>query len=325
MAFERLDTKLRAGKPVSFRFKDCVLYGMLHFPPAGAVRQDTGIIILNPGPTDRCGPQRLYFKLADRFASEGFPVLRFDARGVGESEGEWDEKNEGGPITNIFVEIQRGAWVPDTQAAIEFMMQEAGVQHLILGGLCGGALTALLAGADHPKVTGLLMMGTPITLSSTTANVQDLPEDVLARDAGLYFKKLFSPSAWRRLLTFKTDYKTLWGVLASRIHSRIPPRPSNPYQAMNPKIDPPFLKAFESAVAAGKKICFVYSENDYLWQEFKEYFLPSFENQASFPFELATIPNSNHNMTEIEWQDRLNQLLLSWLEKFTTALSGKKK
>jgi len=313
--------KRQAGEPISFTVNGCRLYGMLRYPSTEAIHQDTGIIILNPGLTDRSGPQRLYVKLAERFAAEGYPVLRFDARGVGESDGEWEEKNEGSPIRGLFVEIQKGVWVPDARAAIDVMMSRTGVQRVILGGLCGGAITALLAGADHPRVTGLVMMGTPVTLSSATANVQDLPDEILARDANLYLKKLLSPSAWLRLLTLTTDYKTLWGVLVSRFRLRVKASSSRMSQAMNPKVNSLFLNAFEAAVSGGKRMVFVYSENDYLWHEFKEYVLPSFQITTSVPFDLVTIPHANHNITEAEWQEPLYKCLLPWLDSCSTEVS----
>jgi pimeloyl-ACP methyl ester carboxylesterase len=318
-------TKLRTGEPVSFPFEGCILYGMLHNPPPGATRGTTGIILLNPGPTDRNGPHRLYYKLAGLFAREGYPTLRFDARGVGESEGEWEGKFEGGPVIEIFDEIQKGIWVPDTLAAIDFLIKRTGVRQVILGGLCGGAITALLAGSEHSKVVGFFMMGIPVTLSSATANVQDLPEAVLSKEANRYLKKLLRPSAWWRLLTLRTDLKTLGGVMISRVRSRTKPTSANPTRVIDRRMNPHFISRFKSAVENRKIMVFIYSENDYLWHEFKEYFLPTQGNGSGYPFEYVTIHHANHNLTETVWQDKLNKILVPWLESFTTSLSAKER
>jgi pimeloyl-ACP methyl ester carboxylesterase len=296
---------------------------MLHNPPTGAARCTTGIVILNPGPTDRNGPHRLYFKLAELFAREGYPTLRFDARGVGESEGEW-ETAEGAPILDIFTKIQEGIWVPDTWAAIDFLIKRTGVQQVILGGLCGGAITALLAGSGHPKIVGFFMMGIPVTLSSATSNVRDLPEAVLSKEANRYLKKLFRPSAWWRLLTLKTDLKTLRGVMMSRVRSWANPKAAKSTPVIDRRMNPHFVSSFKSAVEIRKKMVFIYSENDYLWHEFKEYFLPTQGNGSGYPFEYFTIPQANHNLTEGEWQDRLNQFLIPWLDNVASSLSVKK-
>lgn len=305
--------KRNTGEPVSFQIGGDRLYGMLHNPPPGVVRRNTGIVILNPGPTDRNGPHRLYLKMASWFSGEGYPVLRFDARGVGESEGEWLGAVEGAPIREVFTKIQEGAWVPDTEGAIEFLMDRAGVRDVVLGGLCGGAITALLAGAEHPNVTGLILIGNPVTLASNTAEVQDLPESVLARDARQYVTKLFRPASWLRLVTLKTDFRTFWAVIRSRLRPRKGERGDNVTGTSRSKLNPRFLRGFTSAIRGHKKLLCVYSENDYLWHEFHEYVSPSLDNGSARQFELVIIPKANHNLTEVEWQAQLRERLLSWI------------
>jgi pimeloyl-ACP methyl ester carboxylesterase len=290
---------------------------MIHNPPADVDCNSCGVVILNPGPTDRNGPERLYFKLAELIAESGYPVLRFDARGVGESEGDWQEGMEGAPVPDVFRRIQEGGWGPDTRAAVDLIIQRTRVERVILGGLCGGAMTALVAGSEHRKVVGFFMIGLPVTLSSAAAHVQNLPESVLSKEANIYFSKLLKPSAWVRLLTLKTDFGTLRDVMLSRIRSRRESNGDSATELGNSKLNPFFVSSYKSAVKGRKKMLFVYSENDYLWHEFKEYILPSFEN-ATPPFDLVTIPHANHNITEVEWQEHLNKALLPWLETCST-------
>src|SRR3546814_6776173 len=49
---------------------------------------DTGLLIVAGGNELRSGAHRGMAKLAARLARDGFPVFRFDRRGVGDSEGE---------------------------------------------------------------------------------------------------------------------------------------------------------------------------------------------------------------------------------------------
>src|SRR3546814_5025865 len=49
---------------------------------------DTGLLIVSGGNELRSGAHRGMAKLAARLARDGFPVFRFDRRGVGDSEGE---------------------------------------------------------------------------------------------------------------------------------------------------------------------------------------------------------------------------------------------
>jgi len=131
---------LDTGVPVSFDFAGFNLVGSLHETNRPAAH---GVILLNQGPVDRGGSHRLYIKLANELTAMGVPVLRFDARGVGESDGIWQAETQetGLSILEAYGHIQRGVWKDDALAAIEFMQRTTGVSRIILGGLCGGSQT----------------------------------------------------------------------------------------------------------------------------------------------------------------------------------------
>ena len=298
---------------VSFRCDSCWLYGMLHLPPDHVSRHNTGIILLNPGPTDRSGPHRLYVKLAAMLSAQGYPVLRFDARGVGDSEGEWSEDLEGATILNIWKEIQQGIWIPDTQAGIEFIHREVPeVRRIILGGLCGGAITALLAGARHPSVAGLLMMGTPLTLGDRTGNIGSLPNETIKQETVNFYRKLTSLNAWGRFLSCRTDLHGIVAVLREHFRRKtlFNGTPPNSQAQLNPA----FKESFKAAAHYGKPMLFVYAEQDYMWHEFKECFLRH-ESSTAPSFDVATIPKANHNMTEDIWQEQLFGVVTRWMAR----------
>ncbi len=304
----------RMGRPVELECDGCRLFGMLHEAEQGSPRRDTGVVLLNAGPTDRSGPHRLYVKLARRLSALGYPVLRFDARAAGESEGEWDESCESGPVQNVFAQIQDGAWVADAKRAVDFMLERAGVGRVVLGGLCGGAVTGLLAAARHPDAAGVFMLGTPVTPSPTMTTVEHLPEAILERDARRYVRKLASPAAWIRFLSLKTDYRVLWGVLRSRVHhvaSRLGLEAGDPIAQ---RLNSAFAESFRRATRRELPLLFVYAENDYLHHEFCEFFLPVFGKAGGRALRTVVIPDANHNLTEEAWQQAFYDALTLWLE-----------
>jgi pimeloyl-ACP methyl ester carboxylesterase len=305
---------LHAGAPVAFECDGMRLVGALHGPVGRAGK--VGVILLNQGPIDRAGSHRLYIKLAARLTLMGLPVLRFDARGVGESEGQWVAEHISVP--EAYGNIQRGAWVPDTVAAIEFIRKVAGVERVVLGGLCGGACTALFAGAEHPAVDRVLAIGAPFTFSAVTQQVSDLPDAVVEHHAGRYIRKLLRPSAWKRLLSFETDYRTLVAVFGTMLRRRLSAFTGEGVAPGDVNVNVPMVNAIRSALRRGKRLLFVYGENDYLWQEFQQQ-LPRFGGDRShLPFDLVTIPGANHILTEERWQDELYGAVISWLNTTTT-------
>jgi len=134
--------------------------------PAGPARGD---VLMVPGRTqNRCGPHRLYVKLAWRLAAAGYRVVRLDPSGLGDSAGRCD------PIA------MRG----DVADALTRLRPESATYLL---GLCeGAALARAAAGAD---LAGLILLA-PL-------------ESERRRDDRLYFgsvfKRLWRPATWRGL------------------------------------------------------------------------------------------------------------------------------
>lgn len=120
---------------------DC-LAGVLALPESPAA---TGLVVVTGGPQYRVGSHRQFVSLANRIASQGFPVLRFDYRGMGDSEGE-----------------QRGfdAVSGDIAAAVDALQAHTGVRRIVLWGLCDGASAALLYVNDthDSRVVGLALL-----------------------------------------------------------------------------------------------------------------------------------------------------------------------
>ncbi|MHB8283767.1 MAG: alpha/beta hydrolase [Caulobacteraceae bacterium] len=110
------------------------LRGWLHLP-AGEVR-DTGVVICSPlGRDARCAhlPMRL---LAEQLAASGYPVLRYDHAGLGES-ADLAPDVDAWPV-----------WGADVQRMAAHLREGAGVRRIVLAGVrLGASLTALRSDA----------------------------------------------------------------------------------------------------------------------------------------------------------------------------------
>ena len=72
-------------------------------------------------------------------------------------------------LADVYNNIEVGRYVGDTRSAIQWLRKQFGARRFILGGLCGGAITALLAAEREPEVEGLLSLGMTVTLASNAA------------------------------------------------------------------------------------------------------------------------------------------------------------
>jgi predicted alpha/beta hydrolase len=135
-------------RPVEFRVLGERVAGMAHVPREAAAGAP-GVVMLAAG--ESCRTSLFYVPLARRLAREGWPVLRFDPRGIGDSDGDLGCAT----LAEVFRKIQRGGFVPDCLAAVDFMERELGVGTSVLTGLCGGAITAVHAAARDPRIVGI--------------------------------------------------------------------------------------------------------------------------------------------------------------------------
>jgi predicted alpha/beta hydrolase len=151
-------------QPVAFRNRQGLrLFGVLH-TPEGPRRSDVAVILLSPGVKMRVGPQGLYRRMTEMFVALGFSVLRFDFFGLGDSEGTLPEEN----LKEVYGHIEIGRFVDDTVDAMNWMQEQFGTKRFVVSGLCGGAITGLLAASRDARIAGLLGLGiTPLLASRT--------------------------------------------------------------------------------------------------------------------------------------------------------------
>jgi pimeloyl-ACP methyl ester carboxylesterase len=122
------------------------LAGVLTFPENGNEKRTAGIIIFNAGFIHHVGPYRLHVDLARDLAAAGFPVLRFDFSGIGDS-----------PLGNS-KELDLERIKTENNAAIETMVHHTGCERIILLGLCSGADNAHAIAIDDARISGIVFM-----------------------------------------------------------------------------------------------------------------------------------------------------------------------
>lgn len=150
------------------------LVGVLH--PGD--RRDVGVVLVVGGPQYRVGSHRQFVLLARALARAGFPVLRFDYRGMGDS--------DGAPRT--FEDVEE-----DIRAAIDCLLREAPhLRGVVLWGLCDGASASLMYAPSDPRVLGLVLLN---PWARTEAGIAE------AYVKHYYVRRLADRDFWRSLFT----------------------------------------------------------------------------------------------------------------------------
>jgi exosortase A-associated hydrolase 1 len=161
----------------------------------------TGLLIVSGGNEIRIGAHRGMAKLAGDIANIGYPVFRFDRRGIGDSEGENGEFRSSGP---------------DIAAAITaFGAACPAMERIIAFGNCDAASALLL---HRPAGIAGHVLSNIWVIEPT----DDLPPPAAIR--ARYSEKLKDPHAWIGLFTGAVNIRKL----ATGLLRIAKPQPSSP-------------------------------------------------------------------------------------------------
>lgn len=161
-------------RPVIFDCHGQQLAGILH---PGAEDAETGLVIVVGGPQYRVGSHRQFIGIARHLAAAGIPVLRFDYRGMGDSEGDIRDFQAVGE---------------DIERAIDTLFAEIpGMRQCFLWGLCDAATAIAFHAHRDPRVSGQILLNPWVHTEAGEAR---------AFLKHYYLKRLFSPALWKKIL-----------------------------------------------------------------------------------------------------------------------------
>lgn len=159
----------------------------------------TGLLIVSGGNEIRCGTHRGMAFLAAELAAAGYPVFRFDRRGIGDSSGE-----NGGFASSS----------PDIMAAVAaFRAAAPHVDQIVGFGNCDAATALLL---HHGGAFDRLVLANPWVVEESDG----LPPAAAIRSR--YAERLRDPASWVRLLTGGVNFGKLIGGIAKIAQNQSP-------------------------------------------------------------------------------------------------------
>ncbi len=167
------------------------MLGIVSEPPrADTARRSTGVVIVVGGAQYRVGSHRQFVQLARTLAETGFPVLRFDLPGMGDSPG----------AAPAFEDT-----APHIAVALDGLQAHCpSLERIVLWGLCDGASASLMyvQATRDPRVAGLALLNPWVHSEAGEAR---------ARVKHYYRQRLREPDFWRKLLRGGVGWQALHG------------------------------------------------------------------------------------------------------------------
>jgi exosortase A-associated hydrolase 1 len=263
------------------------LVGVLSKPHTPA---ETGVVVIVGGPQYRAGSHRQFVLLSRALAQAGYAVLRFDYRGMGDSEGE----------PRDFQTVS-----PDIGAAIDTLQKHLPlIRQVVLWGLCDGASAALLYcfKTHDSRVSGLCLLNPWVRSKASLARTQV---------KHYYTRRVMEKEFWRKLFSGQVALGALGALAENLKHSMATTAPSAAHQ----------YAAFQTQMARAwtcpaRPVLLVLSGRDLTAKEFLEYAKtnPDWSGALTRPWvQRFELQQANHTFASGAWREQIEAKLLDWL------------
>lgn len=253
----------------------------------------TGVLIIVGGPQYRVGCHRQFLLLSRALAAAGYPAMRFDYRGMGDSTGD----------LRTFETVEA-----DIAAAIEaFTAACPGLQRIVLWGLCDAASASLLylhAGQDE-RLGGLVLLNPWVRSETTLAR---------AHIKHYYLQRVLQPEFWRKLLSGRLGVGRAVGGLLGNLHrARLAATPASRELTFQGKM--------RCALAESQlPVLLILSGDDYTAKEFIEITrIDAAWQQVLAQERVSTreVSDADHTFSSAAWRLAVEEATLAWLQKLT--------
>lgn len=258
------------------------LVGILTTPPHEAEARSEAVVLVNPGLIHRVGPNRLYVRLARAFAARGFPTLRMDLPGIGDS-----------PLPKEMGADLERAYLAAVRSALDLLEQRGVARRFVMAGLCSGADLSFRVAATDGRVVGAGLVDPNVVVPTTRARMRAL---------GSRLPRLWNPAVWVRGA----------GRLAGRVLA-----PASGEGGDGPSADDAralLEEPLRRLRARGVQLCLVATGDRHDVFNYPDQLVDAFPDLDLEPVSRVEIlPTADHTFSRHESAAELEAILLSWL------------
>lgn len=282
-------------QPIVFHCEGSDLLGILNAPETPARR---GVVfVVADGPQYRVGAQRQFVQLCRSMEDAGLAAIRFDYRGMGDSEG----------IHRGFEHVD-----DDIRSAVDALLEHVpSVQEIVLWGECDSAAAVLMYAYQDPRITA-------ISVANPWVRTEEGRAKTMVKH--YYRQRLFDRLFWKKVLAGEFDIRgsvrSLRDNITLMLRPKAGPTPDDELSDRQLRELPPPSRLGESLRRFPGRVLLILSGSDWIATEFVE----AVAESTLWPKLLSEarvtqheIADADHSFSKQIWRDQLIAHNREWL------------
>jgi exosortase A-associated hydrolase 1 len=257
-----------------------------------------GVLIVVGGPQYRVGSHRQFTLLARHLAEHGIPTLRFDYRGMGDSEG----------AVQTFEHVSA-----DIRCAIDRLFASVpGLQNVVIWGLCDAASAALFYAHQDARVSGLVLLNPWVRTDVGLAR---------AHLRHYYIRRLFQASLWQKAVRGEFNVREAAAALAKFARAALGVTSSDNVKESSAGEAPLPDRMEEGLRRFRGRVLLILSGDDLTAREFNDLAKRSNGWRRLLEDRRVTrhdLPEANHTFARHDWRSQVER----WTEAWVNGSSG---
>lgn len=274
---------------------DCEGSSLVGVLSGAALPAERGVLIVVGGPQYRAGSHRQFALLARHLAERGVPTLRFDYRGMGDS--------DGGVRTFERVDA-------DIRSAIDrFFASVTGLKEVVIWGLCDAASAALFYAHRDARVSGVVLLNPWVRTQHGLARVHL---------RHYYLRRLFQAGLWQKVARGEFNFREAAAALVKAAQDAMGRARSRGTAEEAPASEEPLPERMEDALRKFRgRVLLILSGNDLTAQEFKDVVAGSRRWRQLLSADRVTrydLAEANHTFARRDWRDQVERWTEAWVK-----------